>query len=96
MAHRKWKEIKQQPGTAGPGNILGCCLVSLRFLCDINSIHSVPPEPILTDVTHPDDADPLLLRILRTGVGRLRAQSPRNTRGKSLRKSCSGGFFPGF
>ena len=20
MAHRKWKEIKQQPGTAGPGN----------------------------------------------------------------------------
>ena len=22
MAHRKWKEIKQQPGTADPGNML--------------------------------------------------------------------------
>ena len=25
MAHRKWKEVKLQPGTAGPGNMLGCC-----------------------------------------------------------------------
>ena len=33
MAHRKWKETKQQPGTAGPGNILGSCLVSFHFLC---------------------------------------------------------------
>ena len=41
MMHRKWKETKQQPGTAGPGNILGCCLVSLHFLCDIHSIHPV-------------------------------------------------------
>ena len=41
MSHRKRKEIKQQPGTAGQGNILGCCLVNLRFLCDIHSIHSV-------------------------------------------------------
>ena len=41
MSHRKRKETKQQPGTAGPGNILGCCLVSLRFLCDIHSIHHV-------------------------------------------------------
>ena len=31
----KRKETKQQPGTAVPGNILGCCLVSLSFLCDI-------------------------------------------------------------
>ena len=30
MAHRKWKETKQEPGTAGPGNMLGCCLLSLR------------------------------------------------------------------
>ena len=30
MAHRKWKEIKQQPGTAGPNNMLGCCLVSFQ------------------------------------------------------------------
>ena len=41
MSHRKQKETKQQPVTAGPGNILGCCLVYLSFLCDIHSIHSV-------------------------------------------------------
>ena len=27
IAHRKWKETKPQPGTTGPGNMLGCCLV---------------------------------------------------------------------
>ena len=32
MAHRKWKEAKLQPGTAGPGNMLGCSLVSFHFL----------------------------------------------------------------
>ena len=32
MSHRKWKDIKQQPGTAGPGNMLGSCLVSFHFL----------------------------------------------------------------
>ena len=37
MAHRKWKETKQQPGTAGPGNMLGCCLVSFLFLWAILS-----------------------------------------------------------
>ena len=26
IAHRKWKEIKLQPGTGGPGNRVGCCL----------------------------------------------------------------------
>ena len=36
MSHRKWKETRQHPGS-----ILGCCFVSLCFLCDINSIHSV-------------------------------------------------------
>ena len=41
MSHRKQKETKQQPGTARPGNILGYCLVSLRFLCNIHSIHSL-------------------------------------------------------
>ena len=25
IAHRKWKETKLHPGTAGPGNMLGCC-----------------------------------------------------------------------
>ena len=41
LSHRKWKETKQQPGTAGSGNILCCCLVSLHFMCDTLSIHSV-------------------------------------------------------
>ena len=31
MAYRKWKETKVQPGTAGPGNMLGCSLVSFHF-----------------------------------------------------------------
>ena len=32
MAHRKWIETEQQPGTAEPGNMLGCCLNSFHFL----------------------------------------------------------------
>ena len=32
MAHRKWRDIKLQPGTAGPGNMLGSCLVSFHIL----------------------------------------------------------------
>ena len=32
IANRKWKETKLHPGTAGPGNMLGSCLVSLHFL----------------------------------------------------------------
>ena len=32
MAYRKWKETKVHPGTAGPGNRLGCSLVSFHFL----------------------------------------------------------------
>ena len=32
IAYRKWKEIKLQPGTGGPGNMLGSCLVSFHFL----------------------------------------------------------------
>ena len=31
MAHMIWKETKQQPGTAGPGNMLGCCLISFHL-----------------------------------------------------------------
>ena len=41
MAHRKWKETKQLPGTAGPGNMLGCCLISLHFLWAIHPIRPV-------------------------------------------------------
>ena len=38
IAHRKWKQIQQQPGTAGPGNMLGCCLLSFHFLWAIHPI----------------------------------------------------------
>ena len=31
MAYRKWRETKVQPGTAGPGNMPGCSLVSFLF-----------------------------------------------------------------
>ena len=41
MAHRKWKEIMQQPGTAGSGNMLGCCLLSFHFLWAIHPIRHV-------------------------------------------------------
>ena len=33
--HRKWREIKLQPGTAGTGNMLGCSLISFHFLLAI-------------------------------------------------------------
>ena len=40
MAHRKWEEAKQLPGTAGPGNMLGCCLIYFHFL---GAIHPIRP-----------------------------------------------------
>ena len=46
MSQRKQKETTQQPDTAGPGNILGCCLVSLCFPCDIHPVHPVQPADI--------------------------------------------------
>ena len=41
IAHRKWKETKLQPGTAGPGNMLGSRLVSFHFLSVILSTSTV-------------------------------------------------------
>ena len=41
MAHRKWKEIKQQPDTAEPGIMLGCCLNSFHFQWAILSTSTV-------------------------------------------------------
>ena len=41
MAHRKWKEAKQLPGTAGPGNMLGCSLICFHFLWAIHPIRPV-------------------------------------------------------
>ena len=44
MAHMIWREMKQQqqqPGTAGTGNMLGCCLVAFHFLWAILSTSTV-------------------------------------------------------
>ena len=41
MAHRIWKETKQEPGTAEPGNMLGCCLNYFHFLWAILSTSTV-------------------------------------------------------
>ena len=61
MAHRKWKESKLQPGTAGPGNMLVCCLVSFHFLWAIlcpQAVHIcfIPPVKVWPiDLLHADD-----------------------------------------
>ena len=64
MAHRKWKEVKQQQGTAGPGNMLGCCLVSFHFLWAILCLQAVQsaicPPPI------PELMRPLIWRHFRS------------------------------
>ena len=46
MLHRKWRETKRQPNRAGSGHQISCCLVSLRFLCDILSGRPVCIEEI--------------------------------------------------
>ena len=64
MAHRKLKETKQQPGTAGPANMLGCCLVSFHFRCDIHPI--CPVDDIFTLNSIPmNKADPTSFEALK-------------------------------
>ena len=41
MAHRKWKETKQQPSMLPGPAVPGCCLVSFNFLCAIMWPHTV-------------------------------------------------------
>ena len=50
MAYRKWIECKQEPGTAEPGNMLGCCLNYFHFLWAILSTSTVNTAtiPIVT------------------------------------------------
>ena len=50
MAYRKWKECKQQPGTAGPGNMLGCCLIYFHFLW---AIHPIRPVQSKSELSRP-------------------------------------------
>ena len=40
ILHRKWREDKQQPKNAWFGDQLCCCLVCLRFICEIQ-FHSL-------------------------------------------------------
>ena len=47
MAHRKWKETKLQPGTAGPGNMPGSCLTSFHFLWAILCPQAVQCVPLI-------------------------------------------------
>ena len=48
MTHRIWKEPKQEPGTAGPGNMLGCCLNSFHFLWAILSMSTLYTNHVVT------------------------------------------------
>ena len=41
MSHKKWRETKQQLIWLPDLALLGCCLVSLHFLCDIPFGHAV-------------------------------------------------------
>ena len=73
MAHRKWKEIKQQPGTAGPGNMLGCCLLSFHFLWVIHPICPViyarkSCASVTSRVIHLGVKCPSFLRALGNGL----------------------------
>ena len=41
MAHRKWKETKQQPSMLPGPAVPGCCLISFHFLLAIHPIRPV-------------------------------------------------------
>ena len=44
MAHRKWKESKQQPSMLPSPAVPGCCLISFHFLSAIHPIRPVQVE----------------------------------------------------
>ena len=47
LVFRIWKETKQEPVTVGPGNMLGCCLVSFPILWAILSTSTVHARLII-------------------------------------------------
>ena len=71
MDYRKWKETKQQPGTAGPGNMLSCSLVSFHFLWAILWPHPVllyeilSPRAYLIPYLYFEWEDSIKLNVLR-------------------------------
>ena len=59
MDHRIWKETKQEPGTAGLGNMLVCCLVSFHFLWAILSTSTVQSFSVIVPLLGPDTFVPI-------------------------------------
>ena len=59
MSHRKWRETKQQLSWLPDLALLGCCLLSLHFLCDILS-----GRPVVACRTVPHLNNPLLFKVL--------------------------------
>ena len=52
MARRKWREIKLQSGTAGPGNMLGSCLISFHILWANLCLQAVVSEKTKGKLSH--------------------------------------------
>ena len=55
MAHRKWKQFKQQPSMLPGSAVPGSCLVSFYFLCAILSTSTVQE----TCLKYAESYDPL-------------------------------------
>ena len=62
IANRIWKDTKHQPGTAGSGNMLGCCLIYFHFLWAILSTSTACRLELNYRVAH-QVADKLLLTL---------------------------------
>ena len=71
MASRIWKETERQPGTAGPGNRLGCCLISFHFLWAILSTSTVQGTNFIASQELRENA--------ARGQRQLRRRDPRNS-----------------
>ena len=80
MAHRIWKETKQEPGTAGPGNMLGCCLVSLHFLWAILSTSTVNKYGHKFEIKSNSGQVPMLFGKWEAGIIRGHLLLPRSER----------------
>ena len=66
MAHRKWKESKQQPSMLPGPAVPGCCLISFHFLW---AIHPIRPCSKSNDGTRPRAASSMFLVIEEVGGG---------------------------
>ena len=76
ISHRKWRWIKQQPSRARSSYQLSCCLLSLRFLCDI-----LRSDPVQT-VTH------LMKKIVSTACAHPQNNSSNCSKKIGLGQNC--------